>query len=118
MDRDKRWERVQKAYDVMCRDPGECETVPPGGVKALVEAKYANMHPMHVYTCASSCVWHVHGMCRYALAEPEKDEFILPTGTLADGGLADGDVFVCFNFRCRACSSMHPRACTRTCASR
>ena len=54
---------------------GECETVPPGGVKALVEAKYA-------------------------LAEPEKDEFILPTGTLADGGLADGDVFVCFNFRC------------------
>ena len=24
----------------------------------------SNMRPMHVYTCASSCVWHVHGMYR------------------------------------------------------
>jgi len=74
MDRDKRWERVQKAYDVMCRAPGKCETVAPGGVKAVVEAKYA-------------------------LAEPQNDEFILPIGLVADGGIADGDVFFCFNFR-------------------
>lgn len=74
MDRDKRWERVQKAYDVMCRPAGECETVAAGGVKAVIEAKYAQ-------------------------AEPEKDEFILPTGLVADGGIADGDVFFCFNFR-------------------
>jgi len=40
MDRDKRWERVQKAYDVMCRAPGECESVAAGGVKALLEARY------------------------------------------------------------------------------
>jgi len=72
MDRDKRWERVQKAYDVMCRGSGECETVAPGGVKAVLEAKYA---------------------------ADEKDEFVLPTGVLADGGIADGDVFVRFNFR-------------------
>ena len=72
MDRDKRWERVQKAYDVMCRGPGECETVAAGGVKAFVEAKYA---------------------------ADMKDEFFEPTGLVADGGVADGDVFVCFNFR-------------------
>jgi len=63
---------VQQAYDVMCRGPGECETVAAGGVAALIEARHA--------------------------AE-EKDEFIKPTGVLADGGLADGDVFMCFNYR-------------------
>jgi len=63
---------VQKAYDVMCRGPGECETVAAGGVKAFVEAKYA---------------------------ADMKDEFFEPTGLVADGGVADGDVFVCFNFR-------------------
>jgi len=74
MDRDKRWERVQKAYDVMCRKDGECETVAAGGVKAVVEGFYAKEKPIN-------------------------DEFIEPTGTLADGGIADGDVFFCFNFR-------------------
>jgi len=74
MDRDKRWERVQKAYDVMCRAPDACATVAAGGVKAEVEKSYN-------------------------LAEPIKDEFIEPTGLLADGGIADGDVFMCFNFR-------------------
>ena len=74
MDRDKRWERVQKAYDVMCRDSGKCETVAAGGVKAVVEASYN-------------------------LPEPIKDEFIEPTGLIADGGIADGDIFMCFNFR-------------------
>ena len=72
MDRDKRWERVQKAYDVICRDAGACETVAAGGVKAFVEEKYA---------------------------ADMKDEFFEPTGLVADGGLADGDVFFCFNFR-------------------
>lgn len=67
-----RWERVQLAYDVMCRGPGECETVAAGGVTAIIEARHA--------------------------AE-ENDEFIKPTGLLADGGLADGDVFVSFNYR-------------------
>ena len=67
-----RWERVQQAYDVMCRGPGECETVAAGGVAAIIEARHA--------------------------AE-EKDEFIKPTGLIADGGLADGDVFMCFNYR-------------------
>ena len=26
---------------------------------------HPNMHPVHVCTCASSCVWHVHGMCTH-----------------------------------------------------
>uniref|UniRef100_A0A7S3BQ59 phosphoglycerate mutase (2,3-diphosphoglycerate-independent) n=1 Tax=Haptolina ericina TaxID=156174 RepID=A0A7S3BQ59_9EUKA len=74
MDRDKRWERVKKGYDVMCRAPGQCATTALGGVKAVLEA-------------------------RYAKEPPEKDEFIEPTGLVADGGIADGDVYVCFNFR-------------------
>ena len=74
MDRDKRWERVQKAYDVMCRADGACETVAAGGVKAVVQKSYD-------------------------LETPIKDEFIEPTGLVADGGIADGDVFFCFNFR-------------------
>ena len=32
-------------------------------------------------------------------ASGETDEFLKPVGVLADGGLADGDVFLCFNFR-------------------
>mgnify|MGYP002884016627 CR=1 FL=1 len=71
MDRDKRWERVQKAYDVMCRADGECEPV-TGGVKAWLEARHA---------------------------AGETDEFVTPTGITTDGGIADGDVFMCFNFR-------------------
>jgi 2,3-bisphosphoglycerate-independent phosphoglycerate mutase len=67
-----RWERVQLAYDVMCRGPGECETAAAGSVAALIEAKHA---------------------------ADEKDEFIKPTGLVADGGLADGDVFMSFNYR-------------------
>ena len=74
MDRDKRYERVQKAYDVMCRASGACATVAPGGVKAVVEASYASEPPIN-------------------------DEFLEPTGLVADGGIADGDVFFCFNFR-------------------
>ena len=74
MDRDKRWERVQKAYDVMCRDNGACETVAAGGVSDVVKAFYAQDPPIN-------------------------DEFVEPTGLLADGGIADGDVFMCFNFR-------------------
>ena len=74
MDRDKRWERVQKAYDVMCRDNGKCETVAASGVKAVLEASYKAEPPIN-------------------------DEFIEPTGLVADGGIADGDVFACFNFR-------------------
>ena len=73
MDRDKRWERVQKAYDVMCR-ARRVRGVAAGGVKAVLEARYKG-------------------------DEGNKDEFIEPTGLLADGGIADGDVFVCFNFR-------------------
>jgi len=74
MDRDKRYERVQKAYDVMCRASGACETVAAGGVEAIIEASYK-------------------------LEKPIQDEFIEPTGLVADGGIADGDVFFCFNFR-------------------
>merc|ERR1740117_41166 len=72
MDRDKRWDRVQLAYDVFCRPDGACETVPCGALAGLVGAK------------------HEAG---------ETDEFIKPVGVLADGGIKDNDVFMCFNFR-------------------
>ena len=30
----------------------------------------SNMYPVHVYTCASSCAWHVYGMCRSQSSRP------------------------------------------------
>jgi len=72
MDRDKRWERVQKAYDVICRDPNEGEVI--GCPVAELEK-------------------------RYAFETPETDEFILPFVCDATGGVADGDSFLFFNYR-------------------
>ena len=71
MDRDKRWERVQLAYDVMCRAAGQCEK-PEGTLADFVTAKHA---------------------------AGETDEFVKPVGVLADGGIADGDTFMCYNYR-------------------
>ena len=71
MDRDKRWERVQLAYDVMCRADGQCER-PEGTLADLLTAKHA---------------------------AGETDEFVKPVGVLADGGIADGDTFLCYNYR-------------------
>merc|ERR1740124_976163 len=60
MDRNKRWERVQLAYDVMCRADGQCEK-PEGTLADFVTAKHA---------------------------AGETDEFVKPVGVLADGGIA------------------------------
>ena len=47
-------------------------------------------------------------------ASGETDEFLKPVGVLADGGLADGDVFLCFNFRSdRVRAESHRRDSTR-----
>jgi len=72
MDRDKRWERVQKAFDVICRDPNEGEVI----AKPVAELER-----------------------RYALETPETDEFILPYVCDPAGGVADGDSFLFFNYR-------------------
>ena len=72
MDRDKRWERVKKGYDVFCRPAGACETVPKGECAAFVKARHD---------------------------EGKTDEFVEPVGVLADGGITDDEVMICFNFR-------------------
>ena len=72
MDRDKRWDRVKLSYDAICRAPGAVESVGKGKLPDFVRAR------------------HEAG---------ETDEFIKPVGVLADGGLADGDTFLCFNYR-------------------
>mmetsp|Transcript_35753 Transcript_35753/g.112911 ORF Transcript_35753/g.112911 Transcript_35753/m.112911 type:complete len:511 (+) Transcript_35753:74-1606(+) len=69
MDRDKRWERVQLAFDAFCRNPGAAAEADP---VAAIEAKYA--------------------------AE-ETDEFIKPVVCSAEGGIKDGDVVIFTNFR-------------------
>jgi len=74
MDRDKRWERVKDAYDCMCRAPGSCETVATNDLEKLVSETYTK-------------------------GEGVTDEFFKPTPVLADGGIADGDVVLFFNFR-------------------
>lgn len=70
MDRDKRWERVQLAFDVICREQGEGDVV--ADPVAEMETRYT---------------------------ADETDEFLKPFSCLADGGIADGDVVVSFNYR-------------------
>ena len=77
MDRDKRWERVEKGYDCLTLGVSSCDS----------RAKTAK------------------GALRSAYRRGETDEFVLPTFLKADGAKAgegtvrDGDSLVFFNFR-------------------
>jgi len=68
MDRDKRWDRVQRAYAAMADAEG---SVAPTAEAAI----------------------------RAAYAQDVTDEFIPPTVVDGYGGMKDGDVLLCFNFR-------------------
>uniref|UniRef100_A0A7R9SVE5 phosphoglycerate mutase (2,3-diphosphoglycerate-independent) n=1 Tax=Polyblepharides amylifera TaxID=1486889 RepID=A0A7R9SVE5_9CHLO len=70
MDRDKRWERVQLAFDVICRDPNEGEVV--SDPVAEMEKRYL---------------------------QDETDEFLKPYVCNAQGGVKDGDIILTFNYR-------------------
>jgi 2,3-bisphosphoglycerate-independent phosphoglycerate mutase len=69
MDRDRRWERTQRAYDLLALGRGEHRA---GSGTAAVEAAYAR---------------------------GETDEFIAPTLVGEEGAIRPGDSVVCFNFR-------------------
>ncbi|MCX6388810.1 MAG: 2,3-bisphosphoglycerate-independent phosphoglycerate mutase [Solirubrobacterales bacterium] len=69
MDRDSRWDRVQKATDLMLHGNGEFEA----------ESGAASVQAAH--------------------DRDETDEFILPTSVGADTAIKSGDSFICFNFR-------------------
>lgn len=69
MDRDKRWDRVQKAYDAMVS--AQAEFTAPDAVTAV----------------------------RQAYERGENDEFVKPTVIDGYAGMADGDGFIMANFR-------------------
>jgi 2,3-bisphosphoglycerate-independent phosphoglycerate mutase len=71
MDRDRRWERIQRAYDLLVH--GRAEFTAASGVEAA----------------------------RDAYARAETDEFISPTivGAPADSAIRPGDSVIAFNFR-------------------
>ncbi|MBA3328885.1 MAG: 2,3-bisphosphoglycerate-independent phosphoglycerate mutase [Solirubrobacterales bacterium] len=69
MDRDRRWDRVQRAYDLLARGVGE--RVATGAVAAV----------------------------RAAYDRGETDEFIAPTTVGAEGTIRPGDSVIAFNFR-------------------
>ncbi|MEI7560639.1 MAG: 2,3-bisphosphoglycerate-independent phosphoglycerate mutase, partial [Actinomycetes bacterium] len=69
MDRDSRWDRVQKATDLMLHGTGEFEA----------ESGAAAVQAAH--------------------DRDETDEFILPTSVGADTAIKPGDSVICFNFR-------------------
>ncbi|MBK8615044.1 MAG: 2,3-bisphosphoglycerate-independent phosphoglycerate mutase [Flavobacteriales bacterium] len=77
MDRDKRWERVRKAYDLLVRGIGKSMTDP---VKALKESYAAGVTDEFIEP-------HI--------AVNERGE--------AQGTIRPGDVVVCFNFRTDRC---------------
>ena len=71
MDRDKRWERVEKGYDCLTLGVSACNS----------RAKTAK------------------GALRSAYRRGETDEFVLPTFLADEGTVQDGDSLVFFNFR-------------------
>ncbi|MGL4347479.1 MAG: 2,3-bisphosphoglycerate-independent phosphoglycerate mutase [Chitinophagaceae bacterium] len=78
MDRDKRWERVQKAYNAMVNAEGEKAKSPEEAVQ------------------------------QYYAKDSRGDEFILPTVIVNEEGLPiakiqEGDAVLCFNFRTDRC---------------
>jgi 2,3-bisphosphoglycerate-independent phosphoglycerate mutase len=68
MDRDRRWERVQKAYAAMVDANCPCAAVPDAAIQA-------------------------------AYTKDITDEFIPPAVMEGYGGMQNGDVLLCFNFR-------------------
>ncbi|MCE9619676.1 MAG: 2,3-bisphosphoglycerate-independent phosphoglycerate mutase [Planctomycetes bacterium] len=73
MDRDHRWERVKKAYDLLTKPSAPC----PGDALSAIRGHIA--HP---------------------LSKTERgDEFMPPTRLLKDGVICDGDSVIFFNFR-------------------
>ncbi len=72
MDRDNRWDRVKRAYDILVEGPGEAGGVAAGDAGAAIQASYA---------------------------EDIHDEFIPPTGIDGYPGMADGDGLLMANFR-------------------
>jgi 2,3-bisphosphoglycerate-independent phosphoglycerate mutase len=74
MDRDKRWERVQVAYEALVGGSGDkVEQCAPQGLQDLLQARYA---------------------------AGEKDEFLRPIVLLGQEGLVkDGDTLIFINFR-------------------
>ncbi|MEI6447735.1 MAG: 2,3-bisphosphoglycerate-independent phosphoglycerate mutase [Actinomycetes bacterium] len=69
MDRDSRWDRVQKAYDLIVHGRGEQTAA--SAVEAVVDA----------------------------YARGETDEFIAPTTVGSESTIRPGDSVICFNFR-------------------
>ncbi len=69
MDRDRRWDRVQRAYDLLVH--GRCDHAAGGGEEAV----------------------------RAAYERGETDEFVEPTAVGADASIAPGDSVIAFNFR-------------------
>jgi 2,3-bisphosphoglycerate-independent phosphoglycerate mutase len=72
MDRDKRWERTQRAYDMLVHGRGRAGSVPASSGEQAV---------------------------REAYERGETDEFIEPTLVGAEACIRPGDSVLCFNFR-------------------
>ncbi|MFO8088030.1 MAG: 2,3-bisphosphoglycerate-independent phosphoglycerate mutase [Bacteroidales bacterium] len=73
MDRDKRWERIKKGYDLMVKGKGEAFSDPVEGILASYEKGITD--------------------------EFIKPIVIRNNQNQADGQIQDGDVVICFNFR-------------------
>ncbi len=72
MDRDRRWERIQRAYDLLVHGRGRAGSVPAASGEQAV---------------------------RDAYERGETDEFVEPTLVGAEARIRPGDSVLCFNFR-------------------
>ena len=97
MDRDHRWERVKKAYDLLTKKSGTVEknntdknSAASLGANTISAIKHMNMNVMDA----------IHHHLAHPASNTERgDEFMPPTRLLSEGVIEIGDTVIFFNFR-------------------
>ena len=97
MDRDHRWERVKKAYDLLTKKSGTVEknntdknSAASLGANTISAIKHMNMNVMDA----------IHHHLAHPASNTERgDEFMPPTRLLSEGVIESGDTVIFFNFR-------------------
>jgi 2,3-bisphosphoglycerate-independent phosphoglycerate mutase len=89
MDRDKRWERIQLAYDLLTAGKGVETNAPVAALKAAYKEGITDEFMPAL-------------VCKTANEERNKSATISDT-TIGDTTIGDGDVVLCFNFRTDRC---------------
>jgi 2,3-bisphosphoglycerate-independent phosphoglycerate mutase len=108
MDRDHRWERVKKAYDLLIKNSGGGAHSDTNTNSVTNQFSTTNTNPVagsvHSASVTSQNNVDVMAAIHHHIAHPisnteRGDEFMPPTRLLSDGVIESGDTVIFFNFR-------------------